>query len=34
LTSRRITVARNPLLSPFQRQNVTVISNPGKPNME
>lgn len=29
-----ITVARNPMLSPFQRQDVTVISNPGKPDME
>jgi hypothetical protein len=29
-----ITVAQNPLLSPFARQDVTVITDPGKPSME
>lgn len=28
-----ITVAKNPLLNPFQAQDVTVITNPGKPDM-
>lgn len=29
-----ITVAQNPLLSPFSRREVTVITDPGKPSME
>ena len=29
-----ITVAQNPLLSPFAQRDVTVITDPGKPNME
>mgnify|MGYP001237526328 CR=1 FL=1 len=29
-----ITVAQNPLLSPFAKRDVTVITDPGKPNME
>jgi len=29
-----ITVAQNPLLSPFVKQDITVITNPGKPSME
>lgn len=29
-----ITVAQNPLLSPFASRDVTVITDPGKPNME
>lgn len=29
-----ITVAQNPLLSPFTKRDVTVITDPGKPNME
>lgn len=29
-----ITVAQNPLLSAFVRQDITVITDPGKPNME
>jgi hypothetical protein len=30
-----ITVAQNPLLNPFaSKQDVTVITDPGKPNME
>lgn len=29
-----ITVAQNPLLNPFNRQDVTVITDPGKPSME
>lgn len=29
-----IAVAQNPLLSPFARQNVTVIIDAGKPTME
>lgn len=29
-----ITVAQNPLLSPFARQDVTVITDPGQPNMQ
>ena len=29
-----ITVAKNPLLSPFAQRDVTVITDPGKPNME
>ena len=29
-----ITVAQNPLLNPFNKQDVTVITDPGKPNME
>ena len=29
-----ITVAQNPLLSPFAKSDVTVITDPGQPNME
>lgn len=29
-----ITVAQNPLLNPFSKRDVTVITDPGKPNME
>ncbi|MCA0243166.1 MAG: DUF2149 domain-containing protein [Proteobacteria bacterium] len=29
-----ITVAQNPLLNPFNPRDVTVITDPGKPNME
>ena len=29
-----ITVAKNPLLSPFSKQDVTVITDAGKPTME
>jgi hypothetical protein len=29
-----ITVAQNPLLSQLSKQDLTVISDPGKPNME
>lgn len=29
-----ITVAQNPLLNPFSKQDVTVITDPGKPTME
>lgn len=29
-----ITVAQNPLLSPFAKRDVAVITDPGKPNME
>lgn len=29
-----ITVAQNPMINPFNKQDVTVITDPGKPNME
>lgn len=29
-----ITVAKNPLMNPFAKQDVTVITDPGKPSME
>lgn len=29
-----VTVAQNPLLSPFTQRDVTVITDPGKPGME
>jgi hypothetical protein len=29
-----ITIAQNPLMNPFSKQDVTVITDPGKPNME
>ncbi len=29
-----ITVAQNPLLNPFSKRDVTVITDPGKPSME
>lgn len=29
-----ITVAQNPLVNQFSRQDVTVITDPGKPNMQ
>lgn len=29
-----ITVARNPVINPFNQRNVTVITDPGQPNME
>ena len=29
-----ITVAKNPLLNPFSRQDVTIITDPGKASME
>ena len=29
-----ITIAKNPLMNPFSKQDVTVITDPGKPNME
>lgn len=29
-----ITVAQNPLLDPFSKRDVTVITDPGKPSME
>ncbi len=29
-----ITVAQNPLLNPFSKRDVTVITDPGKPTME
>lgn len=29
-----ITIARNPLMNPFSKQDVTVITDAGKPSME
>jgi len=29
-----ITVAQNPMLNPFSKRDVTVITDPGKPSME
>jgi hypothetical protein len=29
-----ITVAQNPLMNPFSKRDVTVITDPGKPTME
>jgi len=29
-----ITVAQNPLLDPFTRRDVTIITDPGQPSME
>jgi hypothetical protein len=29
-----ITIAQNPMLNPFSKQDVTVITDPGKPTME
>ncbi|NML27693.1 DUF2149 domain-containing protein [Zoogloea dura] len=29
-----ITIARNPLMTPFSKQDVTVITDAGKPTME
>jgi hypothetical protein len=29
-----VTVAQNPLLNPFSKRDVTVITDPGKPSME
>ncbi|RIX49864.1 MAG: DUF2149 domain-containing protein [Rhodocyclales bacterium GT-UBC] len=29
-----ITVAQNPLINPFNKQDITVITDPGKPTME
>jgi hypothetical protein len=29
-----ITVAQNPMINPFNKQDVTVITDPGKPTME
>lgn len=29
-----ITVAQNPLMNPFSKRDVTVITDPGKPSME
>ncbi|UDF36712.1 UNVERIFIED_ORG: DUF2149 domain-containing protein [Shinella sp. XGS7] len=29
-----ITVAQNPMINPFNKQDVTVITDPGKPSME
>lgn len=29
-----ITVAKNPMLDPFTKQDVTIITDPGKPSME
>ncbi len=29
-----ITIARNPLMNPFSKQDVTVITDAGKPTME
>lgn len=29
-----ITVAQNPLINPFSKRDVTVITDPGKPTME
>jgi hypothetical protein len=29
-----ISIAQNPLMNPFSKQDVTVITDPGKPNME
>ena len=29
-----ITIAKNPLMNPFSRQDVTVITDAGKPSME
>jgi hypothetical protein len=29
-----ITVAQNPLLNPFSKRDITVITDPGKPSME
>lgn len=29
-----VTVAQNPVLNPFSKQDVTVITDPGKPTME
>jgi hypothetical protein len=29
-----ITVAQNPLLDPFSKRDVTIVTDPGKPTME
>ncbi|MCX2860403.1 DUF2149 domain-containing protein [Paucibacter sp. PLA-PC-4] len=29
-----ITVAQNPMINPFNKQDITVITDPGKPSME
>jgi hypothetical protein len=29
-----VTVARNPMLNPFSKQDVTIVTDPGQPNME
>jgi len=29
-----VTVAQNPLINPFSKRDTTVITDPGKPNME
>jgi hypothetical protein len=29
-----VTVAQNPLINPFTKRDVTVITDPGKPDME
>lgn len=29
-----ITIAQNPMLNPFSKQDVTVITDPGEPTME
>lgn len=29
-----ITIAQNPLINPFSKQDVTVITDPGKPSMQ
>jgi hypothetical protein len=29
-----ISIAQNPLMNPFSKQDVTVITDPGKPSME
>jgi len=34
IASLLIVVSQNPLLNPFSRQNVTIITDAGKPNMQ
>ncbi len=29
-----ITVAQNPLINPFSKSDITVVTDPGKPNMQ
>lgn len=29
-----VTVARNPMLNPFSKQDVTIVTDPGQPNMQ
>ena len=34
LAALLLTIAQNPMLNPFSKQDVTVITDPGKPTME